>query len=65
MRVLYFAEQNSTLGPLIKLFAMKDDFANYLKLTLLFMIGFSFAIRALLVIIVRIFNCTKYHFVYV
>ena len=47
MRVLYFAEQNSTLGPLIKIvLAMKDDFANYLKLTLLFMIGFSFAIRA-------------------
>eukprot|EP01084_Bolivina_argentea_P260716 440364_1 len=46
-RTLYFAEQDSTLGPLIKIImAMKDDFINYLKLTMLFMIGFSFAIRA-------------------
>ena len=46
-RTLYFFEQDSTLGPLIKIvMAMKDDFINYLKLTLLFMVGFSFAIRA-------------------
>ena len=44
---LYFFEQNPTLGPLSKIImAMCNDFINYLKLTLIFMIGFSFSIRA-------------------
>jgi len=47
MRTLYFAEQDSTLGPLIKIImAMGNDVMNYVKLTALFMIGFSFGIRA-------------------
>eukprot|EP01083_Nonionella_stella_P308612 1089583_1 len=28
--------------------AMKDDFSNYLKQTMLYMIGYSFAIRAII-----------------
>ena len=46
-RTLHFFEQNSKLGPLIKIIgAMKNDFSNYLKLTVLIMLGFSLAMRA-------------------
>lgn len=47
LRTLHFFEQDSTLGPLIKIIgAMKDDFSNYLRLTVLIMLGFSLAMRA-------------------
>jgi len=46
-RTLHFFEQDSTLGPLIKIIgAMKNDLSNYLKLTGLIMIGFAFAVRS-------------------